>query len=451
MAARTRKGTLAILAARLLSLAVSAVSITILSRLIAPSDFGVWAVAVVALAVMTLVREMGLVAALVQAPRLTAEQQTSYFFTSIAASLGAAAMLAVAAPGLAALYRAPLIAPVLWACCASLVIAGFGLVPAALLRRELRYDKVAVIEGGGMLCALVASLAVAYRRGDVWALVAGHIASATWMAGAALILSRWRPGPPRRASKIDLSFSLQIMAYNVLGYAGNNVGVAAGYRFPSAELGFFNRAQQLYNLAHFAVLTPITEVGYSQLCRLQSQAYRDAYVSLARRVYVLFVPYAATLPFVADDLVRVLLGAVWGPASPVLAWFAPAVLAQAFAALFGLLMTSQGRGRELRRWALGELLVRGAGALAGSAFGIAGVAAGFSLAALLVAVPVMAWIAGRSGPVRLRDQLGALWPALLLGAAAAAGAVLGGSLASATPLSRLLYAGGGAALAWAVL
>lgn len=456
LAAEARRGTHAILATRVLSLAATAVSITLLSRLIAPAAFGVWAVAVLALALATIVREMGLVSAIVQAPNVSAEQRQAYFWTSVAVSLASALLLALAAPVLARLYAAPLLAPVIWLGCISLALAGFGLVPAALLRRDLRYGKVAIIEGGGMLCSLAVSLAAAYAWRNVWALVAGHIASALWMSASALALYGWRPRAPRRgAASLDLSFSLQMMSYNLLTYAGNNVGVAAGYRLAAADLGFFNRAQQLYNLAHFALLTPVTEVGVSQLSRLKAVAYRDAYIAVARRVWVVFLPYAAVLPLVSGDLVLALLGTSWQSASPILAWFAPAVLGQAFAALFAQLMASQGRGRELRRWAAVDLLVRGAGAASGSAFGIVGVAAGFSLATLLVAVPMMAWLSGRAGPVRLREQWAALWPGLLIAAAATGGAVAALPLAQhwqlASGWTRLLVVGGGAALAWAAL
>ena len=455
--AKARKGTHAVLATRLLSVICTAASITILARLIPPADFGVWAMAAVPLGLMTIVRERGLVYSIVQAGRLGREQTNAYFWTSVAASLAAAALLALAAPLLSKLYEAPLLRPVIWVCCLSLAVSGFGLVHGALLRRGLQYDRLMVIEGGGIVCALAASLAGAFLWRDVWALVVGHVASALWMTASALILCRWMPGAPqRKPAVIDLSFSRQVTLSNLLTFAGNNVGLVVGYRFPAAELGFFNRGQQLFNLANFAFLTPITEVGFALLCRLGSEgAYTRAYAALARRVAVLFIPYAVVLPIVADDLVLALLGPAWDAAAPILAWFAPAVLAQAFAALFAQLMMSQGRGAELRNFTAVDLLVRAGGAMLGSHFGVAGMAAGFSLATFIVSVPLMAWIAGRSGPVKMRHQLAAMWPGAVLAVAAGAGAAAGVLAAQAVGFqagwSRLFLVAGTAAFAWAVL
>jgi PST family polysaccharide transporter len=229
-----------------------------------------------------------------------------------------------------------------------------------------------------------------------------------------------------------------------------------GYRFPAADLGFFNRGQQLFNLTNFTFLTPITEVGFALLCRLRSAGgYAQAYMALARRVAVLFIPYAVVLPIVSTDLVRALLGPQWDAAGPILAWFAPAVLAQAFAALFAQLMMSQGRGTELRNFTALDLAVRAGGAIVGSGFGVAGMAAGFSLASLLFSLPLMAWIAGRSGPVRLRHQLDALWPGVVLAAAAALAATAAAAAARELDMTagwpRLMLVGGSGALAWLTL
>lgn len=457
LAAQARKGTHAILAIRVLSVATTAVSITVLARLIPPAQFGIWAMAGFWLGLLAIVRELGLLSSIVQARHLPIEKQNAHFWTSVAASFASAALLAIAAPLLAKLYGTPLLRPVLWTCCLSLAIAGFGLVHAALLHRRLEYHKVAVLEGGGLVCGCAVGLACAWLWRDVWALVAGYVAQTLWVASSAWLLCRWIPGAPsRRPASLDLSFCLQVASYNVLTYTANNAGLAAGYRFSAADLAFYYRGQQVHVLAHFAFLTPLTEVGFALLCRLESQeAYRNAYMALARRVTIIFIPFAAVLPIVSPDLVLALLGPAWAPAAPILAWFAPAVCGQAFASLFAQLLASQGRGSELRRWALVDLAGRGGAVLFGSQFGLVGMAAGFSIATFFLAFPLMAWMTGRRGPVKLRHQAVAMWPGLLLGTAAIAGALCGDWGAQAFGLSagwsRLLFVGGSAALSWTVL
>lgn len=445
------------LATRVLAIVSTLASITIIARLIPPADFGIWAVAWLAFGLIVLLRECGIVASMVQAPDLTPEQQTRYFWASLALSLAAAALLAMAAPLLAHIYGEPILRPVLWVMCIAVVLRGLAVVHVALIRRHLEYDKLAFIEGGAIVCGLVTGLTTAYVWRDVWALVAADLVQVVWMTATAWALCRWVPGAPSRTGpKINLAFGSHVALYNVLTYAGNHAGLVVGYRFGAVDLGYFNRGRMLCHVAQYAFLTPITEVGFSLLCSLKSdRAYRDAYVALARRAWLLFIPLTAVLPIVSDDLILALLGPAWTPAGPIVAWFSLAVFGQAFASLFAQLMTSQARGRELRRWAVADLVLRGGGAAAGTQFGIVGVAAGFSLATFALTVPLMLWIASRRGPVKTRHQLQAMWPGALLAAVAVAAAGLAVLAADAWGLGagwiRLVLVGGSAALAWAAL
>lgn len=457
LAEKARAGTHAMLATRMLAMAVSFISITVYARLVGPGDYGVWAIASLAFGIVTLLRELGLTAAIVQSPELDAEQKDTYFWTSVAVSLAGAGLLALAAPLLALLYAAPILRPVLWVCCLALLLNGVALVPAALLRRRLEYRRLALLECGGLLCGLAVGVTGALAWRDVWALVAGHVATAAWTAASAWLLCGWTPGALRAPARLDHAFNLQLAAYNCLNFISNNACVALGHRLGStADLGYLNRAQQLYAVGYLSFLSPITEVGYSLLCRLRNEAaYRDAYIALARRVAVIAMPYAVLLGLLAEDLVVALLGPAWRPATLVLAVLAPAVLGGAYIGLFAQLMMSQARGRELRRFAVADLALRASGALLGSPFGIVGMAAGFSAAQLLLSTPLMAWMCARRGPVGIRHQLEAMWPGVLLAAVVAGATELGLRGAAALGLAagwpRLFLVGAAAVLAWVVL
>ena len=453
LAARARSGTHAMLATRVLAVISTAVSIAILPRLIPPADFGIWAMAALAFGALTIVRQFGLVASIAQAPRLTPREQDAYFWTSVWLSLAAAALLALAAPLLARFYGNALVVPITSILALVLVIEGAGFVQAAFLRRELRYDKVAFIEGSGTLVTLTTLVTCAWLWGDVWALLAGQVAYGVWTTLAATVAYGRLPGRPRRhTAGMDWRFGWHLTSYNVVTYLANNIGLVAGYRLGATQIGFLNRALQFFHLTHTSLLVPVTDVALSLLCRLRTpDEYRRAYVAMARRAWMLVLPLALVLPIVAEDLMLCLLGPAWLPAAPLLAWLALAIAARPFAALFAQLLTSQQRGRELHRWAVIDLGLRAAGAFAGTPFGVAGIAAGFSLVSFFISLPAMAWIAGRSGPVKLADQFDSAWPAGGVGIAAAAAAasvlLLGGLEAG---WMRFVLTGGAAAAAGAI-
>jgi len=443
------------LATRVLSVLSTAVSIAFLPRLIPPADFGIWAMATLAFGALTIVRYFGLVACIAQAPSLSTREQDAYFWTSVWLSLGTAIVLAAAAPLLAHFYGTPVLKPISWILAVVLVIEGLGFVQTAFLRRELRYDKVAFIEGSGTLVTLTTLVVCGWLWRDVWALLAGQVAYGVWTTLAASVVYGRLPGRPRReAGGMDFRFGVHLTAYNVVTYLANNIGLLAGFRLGATQVGFLNRALQFFHITHTSLLVPVTDVGLSLLCRLRNpEEYRRAYVAMAQRAWMLVLPLALVLPIVAQDLMLCLLGPAWLPAAPVLAWLSLAIVARAFGGLFTQLLTSQQRGHELHRWAIADLALRAGGAFAGSAFGVVGIAAGFALVSFFVTLPMMVAIAGRRGPVGLRDQLEAAGPALMVGATAAV--LSGAALIAARHAgleagwARFVFVGGTAALAGA--
>jgi O-antigen/teichoic acid export membrane protein len=291
----------------------------------------------------------------------------------------------------------------------------------------------------------------AWLWGDVWALLAGQVVYGIWTTLVATVAFGRLPGRPRRETGMDLRFGLHLASYNVVTYLANNIGLLAGFRLGAMQVGFLNRALQFFHITYTALLMPVTDVALSFLCRLRVEDdYRRGYVAMARRAWMLVLPLALVLPIIADDLILCLLGRAWLPAAPLLAWFSLAIITRGFASLFAQLLTSQGRGAELHRWAMVDLALRAGGAFAGAAFGALGIAAGFSLVSFFVTLPAMLWIAGRSGPVQLGEQLEAVWPAAAVGALAAlaAGGVLEISGLGAG-WARFVLVGGAAAAAGA--
>src|SRR3989449_10476258 len=92
------------------------------------------------------VSEFGIGSAVIPLRELSDAQLSQLNTTSL--FLGAAGFLAtaVAADPLARFFRAPLLPPVLIATAAGFIVASFGVVPAALLQRQLRFRSLALID-----------------------------------------------------------------------------------------------------------------------------------------------------------------------------------------------------------------------------------------------------------------------------------------------------------------
>jgi O-antigen/teichoic acid export membrane protein len=141
------------------------------ARILSPQDYGLLAMGAVLLAFIGLFSESGIGATIVTLRDITAEQ--------IAQINGAAVLLGIvsfAAASLAAFpvgwfYHSSALPAVIIAMSFTLVISAFRVVPGALLQRDLRFPRVAVLDAGQGLIQAVATLVFAMLGFRYWSLV----------------------------------------------------------------------------------------------------------------------------------------------------------------------------------------------------------------------------------------------------------------------------------------
>jgi O-antigen/teichoic acid export membrane protein len=106
----------------------------------------------------------------------------------------------------------------------------------------------------------------------------------------------------------------------------------------------------------------------------------------------------------AEDIVRVFLGAKWDAAVPVFRLLAPTIFTFALINPLAWLMMATNRAMRSLKIALLLAPVVVLGYVAGLGYGPTGVAAGFSVATVLLALPVIFW-ATRGTPITAADTL----------------------------------------------
>src|SRR5688500_859592 len=86
----------------------------LVARLLLPRDFGVFALASLAIAILALVRNLGFAAAIVRDPDLTEAKTSTAFWTNAAVGLLLSAAVLAAAPALASWFGEPRLRLALW-------------------------------------------------------------------------------------------------------------------------------------------------------------------------------------------------------------------------------------------------------------------------------------------------------------------------------------------------
>ena len=292
-------------------------STLVLVRLLSPSDFGIVAVSVVLLAVVTQVQESGVGAALIHSRRdLSVTAPSALVFAASSGFVLTAVTIAIA-PLYTHLVRMPEATPILQTLALVLAIRGLAVVPGSVIERSLKYRLRTVAELSGATAQAVVSIACAVAGLGAWSLVIGQLAGSATQASALWALTPWRPSP-RNASRSVLAEMLRygrfVSATNIVNLANRSIDtVVVGRVLGSTAAGVYAIAWRLSSMPNTFIGVIVGRVMFAVYARLQRDlaAVRTAYVENLQRTLLLALPVTAGLAIATEPIVDALLGDGW--------------------------------------------------------------------------------------------------------------------------------------------
>ncbi|WP_231920381.1 oligosaccharide flippase family protein [Microlunatus soli] len=164
----------------------------VMARLLAPEQFGVFAVALTVWTILGTLAEFGFGTDLVRAtdPIRRAPAVGMLGLLSCGA-LGVG--MALAAPLLATAFESPQAAPVLRLMAVSLGVFGLTIVPAALLQREYRQGRIFLVNGIALVTSAMIMIPLGLGGLGAYALAIGQIATQLVVAVGLHLAARHRP------------------------------------------------------------------------------------------------------------------------------------------------------------------------------------------------------------------------------------------------------------------
>ncbi len=455
---RSVRGSVATIGLQAAKVVAQAGAIVVLARLLAPEDFGRFAMVAAFLSALELFKDLGLSTATVQRREITSRQIDTLFWLNTALGATAAAIMAALAPLLAWIYGQPILLSMTPVLALGFLFTGLAAQHLALLRRQMRFVLLASVQMGAEIAGLAAAVAAAFAGAGIWSLVIQRLVWAGVIAVAAWVACGWRPGRPGPFAEVRgfVAFGGNATASMLVSYLAANLDtVLLGWRYGATPLGLYERSQKLLLLPIRNLNMPLGTVVVAALSRLddQPERYRRFYLTAVERLAMLFAPLGALLAAASGPVIALVLGPQWSGAAPILAWMgATTVYVPATYALSWLYL-SQDRTPEMLRAGMIGALMAVAAIVAGLPWGPVGVAASIAISGIVVRAPVLFHLAGRRGPVPTR----AFYAILATPAAAAMASALAIQLvrrtlpADALPLPALVAALGAVAVLAAIL
>jgi O-antigen/teichoic acid export membrane protein len=400
--------------AQITKFALSLISTMILARLLNPRDFGLVAMVTAVTGFLVVFRHAGLATPTIQREHITQAQVSNLFWFNLAVSGICTLLVATLAPILAWFYRDSRLIPITLALSLTFLIGGFRVQHLALLRRQLRFKALAVIDVGSMALGVAVGIVMAFMQFRYWSLVGLSLATEFGSFLLTGSISRWRPKWPSRRSGVRplLTFGAhQTAASLIFSIARSTDTLLIGRFYGAAAVGLYSRGAALVSRPLEQFLLPINAVFLPTLSRLQSQPakYRSTFMRVYEAVALVSFFFTSILLALSHPVTLVLLGPKWERASAIFAGFAVLAISLPLANVTNWLLTSQGRGKDILVQNCIAACVTVGSFVAGLPFGPVGVAIGFSLSGLLLRLPILYYNAGRKGPVSTKD----LWSGLL--------------------------------------
>lgn len=403
---------------------VEVLATVVLARLLLPEDFGLVGMVVAVTGFLTLFKDLGLSTATIQKEDLSGDDVSSLFWMNLGAGVGLSVVAAALAPVLTWFYDEPVLTPLTLGLAGTFLLGSIGIQHHALLRRNLLFGRVAVVELSAAACGVTAGIAAAVMGAGVWALVIRVVVSELIAGIAPWVVCDWRPGAPRWTdrSRELLGFGGNLTGFSVVNYFARNVDdVLVGRVFGAASLGFYQKAYEILMLPLKQVNAPVGSVAIPALSRLDSDSerYKRAYLRILEKLLLLTSFLAAFLIVTADWAVVAVLGDKWEPAAPIFAWLGLLVFTQPLGNTTGWLFITQDRTRDMLQWGLVGSAMSVAAFVGGAYWGTVGVAAAYSVSGVLVRTPAVLWWVTRRGPLRMGDFASVFLPFAVAGGAVA--------------------------------
>lgn len=291
-------------------------STLIISRLLTPTEIGIFSVAAVLAALASTFRDFGVAEYLIQEKNLTPEKIRAALTANIAISWLMAVLLFASSGAVADFYDQPGIAEVMRILSVSFLLIPFGAVTMAYFRRELNYRPIFIAGLLANITSFVVAVTAALAGLGYLSLAWSSLASTIVIVIVSVIarpkdFPRW---PGLKGLREVAQFGKHASGIYFVGQIGKSAPEAViGRVLDMASVAFFSRANGLIEIFHKTVLRaagPVCLPYFSQAARV-NQETRIGYLRATSLLTGVGWPFFLYIGLLAYSAIRLLYGPQW--------------------------------------------------------------------------------------------------------------------------------------------
>jgi len=364
-----------------------------LSRILSPSDFGLVSLVMIIVAFVDVaIGDVGTAAAIVQRQDLTDDEVSTMFWFNVAVGVVLTGLAQLLAPYARFAIDHPDVVPAFRVVAFAFAVAALRMAHQAVLRKNLQYRTLALLDGVAFAVNLVVALSLALAGAGFWALIFGTMAANITLTIGVWLTSGFRPTLTYRWAHLRsvAAFSLNLSAYRfVTFFSKHGDRFLIGSSISADALGFYSQANNLvrYPLdtttkVYRRVLVPAMARDQDDNARVRTTFLRSTGV-----VAVAVVPFTLLVAVLAEPMILALVGEKWLPVVPLARILAVVGLIQTVSGQTGVIFHIKGRTDLLLYWGITASVITTAGYVIGLNWGVEGVAWGYLIAMSIIVIP----------------------------------------------------------------
>lgn len=337
---RVVRGGAWVFALRTVNRGLGLVRLIILARILAPADFGLMGIALLAMATLETFSQTGFDAALIQKKEDVESYLNSAWTIIIVRGIVLFVILYLIAPYVAIFFKSPEAKPIIQVIGFSILFQAFTNVGIIYFQKELEFNKQFIYQLSATLADFIVTVSTALILRSVWALVFGLLAGNFVRFIASYLIHPYRPHLSSDWGKAKelFGFGKWILGSSILIFLitqGDDIFV--GKLLGVAALGFYQLAYRISNMPATEITHVISQVTFPAYSKMQGDIprLREAYLKVLQLTAFLSFPIAGLIFVLAPDFTKIFLGEKWMPMVPAMQVLVFAGLVRSIAATAG--------------------------------------------------------------------------------------------------------------------
>ena len=333
-----------------------------LARLLTPGEYGIVGMLAIFTAIAGCLQDSGFTQALINLKNPSQRELNSVFWFNVSVSVSVYIILFFAAPLIASWFHQPALVPLSRLLFLAFILSALGIVPNAILVRQLRQREKAVISITALMTSGTTGIILAFQGWSYWALAWQQITYNLVTLAGRWYFTRWTPGgafsfePIRRM----FGFGSKILLTSIINASSANLlTVIFGRIYKIHDVGNYTQAAKWEMMGHSLVSNTLAQVAQPVMAQLGDdtvECQRNAFRKMLRFTAFLTFPAMFGLALIAEELILLAISSKWQAAIPLLQILCLGGTILPFHTLYQQLVISKGRS-DIYMWGMVSLIL----------------------------------------------------------------------------------------------